>query len=189
MQKFSQLSHAEKVVDFSYHGHALVTLYIQFVCSKGPKFDWWVLMENLGNICNLVPISPILLETWFPQSLFLLHHLDIWVPILGPLSPSSSLMNSVVLASRRCSLWTDLPRRPLCLKSYSTNKVIFSRNQSVDSCIGHFPLESCGWVIREEEHEKMQCKPSLRWDSHKVYSDVSEGWKWCDPYPPPPPRH
>ena len=95
-------------------------------------------------------------------------------------------MNSVVLASRRCSLWTDLPRRPLCLKSYSTNKVIFSRNQSVDSCIGHFPLESCGWVIWEEEHEKMQCKPSLRWDSHKVYSDVSEGWKWCDPYPPPP---
>ena len=31
----------------------------------------------------------------------------------------------------------------------------------------------------------MQCKPSLRWDSHKVYSDVSEGWKRCDPYPPP----
>ena len=37
-------------------------------------------MENLGNICNLVPISPILLETWFPQSLFLLHHLDILSP-------------------------------------------------------------------------------------------------------------
>ena len=106
-------------------------------------------------------------------------------PTLGPLSPSSSPMNSVALASRRCSLWTDVLRRPLCLEGYSTNKAIFFRNQSVNSCIGHFPLESCWWVIWEEEHEKMQCKPSLRWDSHKIYSDVSEGWKWCEPYPPP----
>ena len=111
--------------------------------------------------------------------------LTFWVPTLGTLSPSSSLMNSVVLSSRRCSLWTDLPRRPLCLEGYSTNKAIFSRNQSVNSCLGHFPLESCGWIMWEEEHEKMQCKPSLRWDSHSIYSDVSEGWKWCDPYPSP----
>ena len=108
-------------------------------------------------------------------------------PTLGPLSPSSSPMNSVALASRRCSLWTDVLRRPLCLEGYSTNKAIFFRNQSVNSCIGHFPLESCWWVIWEEEHEKMQCKPSLRWDSHKNYSYVIEGWKWCEPYPPPPP--
>ena len=65
----------------TYHGHALVTLYIQFLCSNRSKFDWWVLTQNLCNICNLVPISPILLETWFPQSLFLLHLL---LDILSP---------------------------------------------------------------------------------------------------------
>ena len=110
--------------------------------------------------------------------------LTFWVSTLGPLSPSSSPINSVVHTSRQCSLWTELLRHPLCLEGYSTNKAIFSRNQSFNSCIGHFPVESYGWVIWEEVHEKMQCKRSLRWDSHKVYFVVSEGWKSCDPYPP-----
>ena len=44
--------HAEKT--FSYHGHALVTLYIQFLCSDWLKFDRWVHAENLCGILNLV---------------------------------------------------------------------------------------------------------------------------------------
>ena len=39
---------------FSYHGHALVTLYVQFLCSDCSKFDRWVHAENLCSILKLV---------------------------------------------------------------------------------------------------------------------------------------
>ena len=39
---------------FSYHGHALVTLYVQFLCSDWSKFDRWVHVENLCSILKVV---------------------------------------------------------------------------------------------------------------------------------------
>ena len=55
-QKFSQLLQAVKTVafDFAHLGHALVTLWIQFLCSDRLKFDRWVHAENLCIILNLV---------------------------------------------------------------------------------------------------------------------------------------
>ena len=55
-RKFSQLLQAGKTVafDFSHHGHALVTFYVQFLCSGWSKFDRWVYAENLWSILNLV---------------------------------------------------------------------------------------------------------------------------------------
>ena len=55
-RKFSQLLQAGKRVafDFSHHVHALVTFYVQFLCSDWSKFDRWVHVENLGSILNLV---------------------------------------------------------------------------------------------------------------------------------------
>ena len=55
-RKCSQLLRAGKTVgfDFSYHGHALVTLYVQFLCSDWSKFDRWVYAKNLCSILNLV---------------------------------------------------------------------------------------------------------------------------------------
>ena len=55
-RKFSQLLQAGKTVafDFAHHGHALVTLYVQFLCSDWSKFDRWVHAENLCSILNLV---------------------------------------------------------------------------------------------------------------------------------------
>ena len=55
-RKFSQLLQAGKTVafDFSHHGHALVTLYVEFLCSDWSKFDSWVDAENLCSILNLV---------------------------------------------------------------------------------------------------------------------------------------
>ena len=55
-RKFSQLLQAGKTVafDFSHHGHALVTLYVQFLCSDWSKFDRWVHVENLCSILKLV---------------------------------------------------------------------------------------------------------------------------------------
>ena len=40
--------------DFSNQGHALVTLYVQFLCSDWSKFDRWVEAENLCSILKLV---------------------------------------------------------------------------------------------------------------------------------------
>ena len=55
-RKFSQLLQAGKTVafDFSHHAHAMVTLYVQFLCSDWSKFDRWVHAENLCSILNLV---------------------------------------------------------------------------------------------------------------------------------------
>ena len=55
-RKFSQLLQAGKTVafDFAHHGHALVTLYFQFLCSDWSKFHRWVHAENLCSILNLV---------------------------------------------------------------------------------------------------------------------------------------
>ena len=39
---------------FSYHGHALVTLYVQFLCSDWSKFDRWVHAENSCSILKIV---------------------------------------------------------------------------------------------------------------------------------------
>ena len=54
--KFSQLLQAGKTVAFvfSHNGHALVTLYVQFLCSDWSKFDMWVHAQNLCSILNLV---------------------------------------------------------------------------------------------------------------------------------------
>ena len=40
--------------DFAHHGHALVILYFQFLCSDWSKFDRWVHTENLCSILKLV---------------------------------------------------------------------------------------------------------------------------------------
>ena len=55
-RKFSQPLQAGKTVafDFSHHGYALVTLYVQFLCSDWSKFDRWVHAETLCSILNLV---------------------------------------------------------------------------------------------------------------------------------------
>ena len=57
-RKFSQLLRAKQgkavAFDFSRHGHALVTLYVQFLCSDWSKFDRWVHAESLCSIWKLV---------------------------------------------------------------------------------------------------------------------------------------
>ena len=55
--KFSQFLQAGKMpvaFDFSHQGHALVTLYVQFLCSDWSKFDRWVHAENVCSILKLV---------------------------------------------------------------------------------------------------------------------------------------
>ena len=50
---------------FSYHGHALVTLYVQFLCSDWSKSDSWVHVENL---CSILKLTCLLFDSWSWQS-------------------------------------------------------------------------------------------------------------------------
>ena len=50
---------------FSYHGHALVTLYVQFLCSEWSKFDRWVDAENLCSILNVVYFDSRSWQSWY----------------------------------------------------------------------------------------------------------------------------
>ena len=51
---------------FSYHGHALVTLYVQFLCSNWSKFDTWYHAENLCSILKVVYF--VYFDSWRWQS-------------------------------------------------------------------------------------------------------------------------
>ena len=53
-RKFSQFFKNTGGKTISYHGHALVTLCVQFLCSDWSKFDRWVHAENLCSILKLV---------------------------------------------------------------------------------------------------------------------------------------
>ena len=54
MRKFSHFFKNKGGKTFSYHGHALVTLYVQFLYSDWSKFDRWVHAENLCSISCLL---------------------------------------------------------------------------------------------------------------------------------------
>ena len=66
-RNFIQLLRAGKTVafDFYHHGHVLVTLYVQFLCSDWSKFDRWLHAENLYSILKLVYF-----DKWSWQSLY-----------------------------------------------------------------------------------------------------------------------
>ena len=64
-RKFNRLLHlhARKAIAFDFsHCHALITLYVQFLCSDWSKFDRWVHAENLCSVWKLVTY------TWSWQS-------------------------------------------------------------------------------------------------------------------------
>ena len=87
------------------------------------------------------------LETGFLIACFILHLLLNFLsgvsPLLGPLSPNLSLTNWVVLASRRCSLWTGLRRRLFCvLRVTVRTRPSFPGTNLSTRSIGHLPLDT-----------------------------------------------
>ena len=59
-RKFNRLLHlhAGKAIAFDFsHCHALITLYVQFLCSDWSKFDRWVYAENFAVSGNLLTDS------------------------------------------------------------------------------------------------------------------------------------
>ena len=77
---------------FSYPGHALVTFYVQFLCSDCSKFDRWVHAENLCIILKLVYF-----DSWSWQSF--VSTCDVF-NCLFPLD----VQNEIQLLSRACCL-------------------------------------------------------------------------------------
>ena len=54
MRTFNRLLHAGKAIAFDFsHRQALITLYVQFLCSDWSKFDRWVHVENLCSVWKL----------------------------------------------------------------------------------------------------------------------------------------
>ena len=81
--------------DFSHQGHALVTLYVQFLCSDWSKFDRWVHAENLCSILNLVYF-----DSWSWQSF--VSTCDVF----NCLFPLNIVQNEIQLLSRVfCYSW------------------------------------------------------------------------------------
>ena len=54
---------------FSYHGHALIALYVQFLWPDWSKFDRWVHAENLCSVLKLVYF-----DSWSWQSFVSTYH-------------------------------------------------------------------------------------------------------------------
>ena len=82
-RKFSQFLQIQAGKTFPYHGQALVTLYVQFLCSDWSKFDMRVHVDNLCSILKVV-------------------YLDSWSSCLFPLD----VQNEIQLLSRVfCYSW------------------------------------------------------------------------------------
>ena len=98
IQKFNRLLHAGKAIafDFFHYNHAVVTFYLQFLCSDWSKLDRWVHAENLCSILNLVYF-----DSWSWQSF--VSTCDVF-NCLFPLD----VQNEIQLLSRFfCNSWLD----------------------------------------------------------------------------------
>ena len=74
---------------FCHHAHALVTLYVQFLCSDWSKFDRWVHAENFCSILNL-----LYFDSWSWQSF--VSTCDVFNCLL-PLDWNSTVISSLLL--------------------------------------------------------------------------------------------
>ena len=97
-RKFNRLLHLHAgssiAFDFS-HCHALITLYVQFLCSDWSKFDRWVHAENLCSVWKLAYWS----DSWSLQSFVSSCDVLNWLFLLG-------VQNEIQLLSRLfCNSW------------------------------------------------------------------------------------
>ena len=98
-RKFNRLLHAGKAIAFDFsHCHALITLYLQFLCSDWSKFDRWVHAENLCSVWKLaycIAGADRVLSGSFVSSCDVLN----WLFLLG-------VQNEIQLLSRSfCNSW------------------------------------------------------------------------------------
>ena len=116
--------------DFSHQGHALVTLYVQFLYSDWSKFDRWVHAENLCSILNLVYF-----DSWSWQSF--VSTCDVF-NCLFPLNVQSEIQ---LLSRVFCYSWL------VCLLGFwlRNTSLVKVRNPISDGIVFVFHL---AWCIR-----------------------------------------
>ena len=124
--------------DFSHQGHALVTLYVQFLCSGWSKFDRWVHAENLCSILKLVYF-----DSWSWQSF--VSTCDVF----NCLFPLNIVQNEIQLLSRVCCYSWLVCLSGFWLRNTSLVKV---GNPTSDGIVFVFHL---AWCVRGLK--------SLRW--------------------------
>ena len=113
-RKVSQLLQAGKTVasDFSQHGHALVTLYVQFLCSDWSIFDSWVHAEYLCSILNLVYFDNWRRQSFVSTCFFFFVCFDLFFAFFFCLF-SQDVQNEILLLSAVfCHSWL------VCLLSF-----------------------------------------------------------------------
>jgi len=103
-------------------------------------------------------------------------------PPLGPLSSNSSLANWVLLASRRCSLWTGLLKSPLCVfKVTVRRRPSLPGNNLSTRPISHFTLSALSSEISTISRTLRAGCPSIhfcRMDNWCRYSPRQRFQKW-----------
>ena len=161
-RKFSQLLQAGKTVafDFAHHGHALVTLYFQFLCSDWSKFDRWVHEENLCSILKLVYC-----DSWSWQSF--VSTCDVF-NCLFPLDVQNEiqLLSGVFCYSWLVSFW---------LRYMSLVKV---GNPISDGIIFVFHL---AWYVRVEKCEAIQALLDTFQELHLEWQSFVQFWMFLHP--------
>ena len=118
--------------DFSHQGHALVTLYVQFLCSDWSKFDRWVHAENLYSILKLVYF-----DSWSWQSF--VSTCDVF----NCLFPLNIVQNEIQLLSRVfCYSWL------VCLLGFWLRNTLLVKvgNPISDGIVFVFHL---AWCVRQ----------------------------------------
>ena len=99
---------------FSYYGHALVTVYVQFLCSNWWKFDRWVHAQNLCSILKLVYF-----DSWSWPSF--VSTCDVFI-CLFPMD----VQNEIQMLSRVfCYSWL------VCLLGFVVEKCVASQNSVI----------------------------------------------------------
>ena len=144
--------------DFSHQGHALVTLYVQFLCSDWSKFDRWVHAENLCSILKLV---------YFSEADSFVSTCDVF-NCLFPLN----VQNEIQLLSRVfCYSWL------VCLLGFwlRNTSLVKVRNPISDGIVFVFHL---AWCIRGLKSLKRFWSYLIVFSASRMVS-LSNYFLWC----------
>ena len=149
--------------DFSHQGHALVTLYVQFLCSDWSKFDRWVHAENLCSILKVVYF-----DSWSWQSF--VSTCDVFNCLSLLFLPD--IRNEIQLLSRVfCYSWL------VCLLGFwlRNTSLVKVRNPISDGIVFVFHL---AWCIRGLKSLKRFWSYLIVFSASRMVS-LSNYFLWC----------
>ena len=129
---------------FSYPGHALVRLYVQFLCCDWLKFDRWVYAENVCSILKLVYF-----DSWGWQSF-----VSTWDAFncLFPLDVQNEIQE---LSRVFCYSW------PVCLLFFLVQRCVACQSRKSDFGWHRFCFSPC--LMRIKEGSQFSSDSGVTW--------------------------